>query len=154
MTGSVQSAAERRQKIQDHAASLGIDERYISYLVDTFYARIQTHSQLGPIFAQVIGSNDWAPHLATMKNFWSSVTLSTGRYSGQPVPKHKAIARIEEKHFALWLALFEETLNDTAPSEETVAYFMERANRIATSLKLAIFGMPGLPIVDGLNRPK
>ena len=149
MTGSVQSAAERREKIQAHAASLGIDEAYISKLVETFYARIQTHTQLGPIFAQVIGSNDWAPHLATMKSFWSSVALSTGRYSGQPVPKHKAIGAIEQEHFSLWLDLFEVTLKDTAPSEAAVPYFMERANRIAQSLKLAIFGMPGLPLPHG-----
>jgi len=146
MRPPVQSAAERRQKIQDHAASLGIDEAYISKLVDTFYERIHAHAQLGPIFAQVIGDNEWAPHLATMKSFWSSVALSTGHYSGQPVPKHKAIGGIEENHFTLWLSLFEDTLKDTAPSEGATAYFMERANRIATSLKLAIFGMPGLPL--------
>ena len=145
MTIASQSAAERRQKIQDHAASIGIDETYISTLVDTFYGHIQKHSQLGPIFAQVIGDGDWAPHLATMKRFWSSVALSTGLYSGQPVPKHRAVAGIEERHFTLWLGLFEKTLEETAATPETVDYFMERANRIAESLKLAIFGYSGLP---------
>lgn len=99
------------------------------------------------MFARVIGADDWTPHLATMKDFWSSVALSTGRYSGQPVPKHKAIVGLEKEHFALWLDLFEETLKDTAPSSGAVPYFMERANRIAESLKLAIFGMPSLPLV-------
>ena len=146
MTSIVQSAAERRQKIQDHAASIGIDEAYISKLVETFYERIQSHDVLGPVFAEVIGEGEWGPHLATMKRFWSSVTLSTGYYSGQPVPKHKAISAIEEAHFTLWLGLFEATLEDTAPCAEAIPYFMERANRIATSLKLALFGMPGLPV--------
>lgn len=145
MTVVSQSAAERRQKIQDHAASIGIDECYISTLVETFYGHIQRHSQLGPLFAQIIGDGDWAPHLATMKKFWSSVALSTGHYSGQPVPKHKAIPNIEERHFALWLGLFEKTLEETAAKPDVVEYFMERANRIAESLKLAIFGYSGLP---------
>lgn len=146
MSDAIKSAAERRQKIQDHAASIGISEAYISQLVDTFYQRIQEDAALGPIFAKAIGSNDWAPHLVTMKNFWSSVALSTGHYSGQPVPKHKAISGLEKEHFALWLSLFEATLKETAPSPEAVPYFMERANRIAESLKLAIFGMPGLHV--------
>lgn len=142
----MQSAAERRAKIQAHAASIGIDEAYISTLVDTFYQQIQTHPQLGPIFAEVIGENNWDPHLATMKDFWLSVALNTGRYSGQPVPKHKAIPGIKTEHFTLWLSLFEDTLRATAAGPEAVDYIMERANRIAASLKLAIFGMPGLPL--------
>ena len=145
MTITSQSAADRRQKIQDHAASIGVTEAYISTLVETFYQRIHTHAQLGPIFEHTIGEDDWERHLATMKLFWSSVALSTGHYSGQPVPKHKAISGIEDHHFALWLGLFEQTLTDTAPSAEASAYFMERANRIAESLRLAIFGYPGLP---------
>ena len=142
MTVASHSAAERRQKIQDHAASIGIDETYISTLVETFYQRIHTHAQLGPIFEQTIGNDDWERHLATMKRFWSSVALSTGQYSGQPVPKHKAIAGIEDHHFTLWLGLFEKTLEETAPDPAAVLYFMERANRIAESLKLAIFWTP------------
>ncbi|MEO9971067.1 MAG: group III truncated hemoglobin [Hyphomonadaceae bacterium] len=128
--------------MQDRAASIGVTEAYISTLVETFYQRIHTHAQLGPIFERTIGDDDWERHLATMKRFWSSVALSTGHYSGQPVPKHKAIAGIEEHHFALWLDLFEQTLTDTAPSAEASAYFMERANRIAESLKLALFWTP------------
>ena len=62
-TFRVRSAAERRQEIQDAAAALGIDDGYISTLVETFYARIRAHDALGPIFAAEIG-DDWAPHLA------------------------------------------------------------------------------------------
>lgn len=149
MATPVESARQRRQQTQDHAASLGIDEAYISDLVEAFYTRVQGHSELAPIFAQVIGKGGWTPHLAGMKNFWSSVALSTGRYSGQPVPKHKALAGLQEHHFAMWLGLFEATLKDTAPSPEAADYFMERANRIAHSLELAIFGMPGLPLARG-----
>lgn len=35
---------------------------------------------------------------------------------------------------------------DTGPSREALGYFMERAERIAESLQLAMFGFPGLPV--------
>ena len=57
---------------------MGIDEAYISLLVDTFYERIRDHAVLGPIFAEKIGDN-WGPHLARMKDFWASVALNAGR---------------------------------------------------------------------------
>jgi hemoglobin len=80
-----------------------------------------------------------------MKSFWASVALNAGTYSGQPVPAHKKLSQVEQSHFQTWLALFRQTLQDTAPAPEAVDYFMERANRIAESLQLAMFGFPGLP---------
>ena len=53
---------------------------------------------------------------------------------------------VEPMHFTIWLALFRQTLEDTAASQEAVAYLMERAERIAESLQLAMFGFPGLPV--------
>jgi hemoglobin len=131
--------------------SLGMDtpvlyptESQIEDLVATFYARIRTHPSLGPIFERVIG-DDWTPHLKVMCNFWSSVMLTTGRYKGRPIPAHVRINRqpegsiepplIQPKHFAEWLTLFEATAKDLfAP--DLAASFIEKANRIAESLKL------------------
>ena len=144
MTTPPPSASDRRAAIQANAAAMGIDLDYISILVEEFYARIRAHDLLGPIFADAIGE-DWAPHLQTMKNFWASVALNAGFYSGKPVPAHRKLLDVEPWHFNIWLALFEQTLKDTAPSQEAVPYFLERANRIAESLKLAMFGIPGLP---------
>lgn len=139
----LRSATERRAEIQESAAQMGIDEDYISRLVDTFYTRIQRDEVLGPIFASHVG--DWDTHLPTMKNFWSSVALSSGRYSGRPVPAHfKLKDQLSPADFSRWLALFRQTLDDTAPSTEAVDYFMERAERIAKSLQLAMFGDPDL----------
>ncbi len=148
MNAQPRSAAARRADLQAEAAVLGIDEAYISVLVEAFYARVRHDPNLGPVFAAAIG-NDWSPHLATMKLFWSSVALNTGAYAGKPVPAHAKHlddegTPIREAHFAVWLRLFEETLRDTAPSEGAVRYFMTRAKRIADSLSLALFGVPGL----------
>lgn len=144
MGGAVISAHERRAEIQARAAAMGIDEAYISQLVDTFYSRIRVHQTLGPIFNAAIGDR-WDQHLPRMKSFWASVALNAGSYSGRPVPAHQKLTTVEPGHFAIWLALFRQTLEDTAPSKEAVPYFMERAERIAESLKLAMFGFPGLP---------
>ena len=138
------SAEERRAEIQAHAHAIGITEDYISTLVDTFYERIRAHELIGPIFEEAI-DDDWSPHLAKMKQFWSSVALNTGAYSGKPVPAHQKLSRVQPWHFNIWLALFRQTLEDTAPSREAAAYFMERAERIAQSLQLAMFDMPGIP---------
>ncbi|WP_417768095.1 group III truncated hemoglobin [Stappia sp.] len=139
----VRSAAERREEIQREAARLGIDDAYISLLVETFYERIRAHALLGPIFDKEIGDN-WEPHLAKMKDFWASVAMNAGRYSGKPVPAHTKLSDLQPWHFGVWLGLFEQVLKDTAPHPEAVPYFMERARRIAQSLEFAISGLPPL----------
>lgn len=114
-------------------------ESQIEDLVVTFYARIRQHPSLGPIFERVIG-DDWTPHLKVMCNFWSSVMLTTGRYKGRPIPAHIRINQQHEgaiapHHFAEWLTLFEATAQELfAP--ELAASFLEKARRIAESLKL------------------
>jgi len=140
----VVNAAQRRQEIQARAAEMGIDDAYIGRLVETFYQRIRTHPLIGPIFEQVIGEN-WEPHLDRMKDFWASVALNAGRYSGKPVPAHQKLDGVEPWHFNIWLTLFRQTLEDTAPTPAAIPYFMERAERIAESLQLAMFGGPELP---------
>lgn len=145
MGDPVVTAHARRAEIQRRANVIGIDEAYISLLVDEFYRRIRAEETLGPIFEQAIGDR-WDYHLPRMKSFWASVALNAGTYSGQPVPAHKKLSQVEQSHFQAWLALFRQTLQDTAPTPEAVDYFMERANRIAESLQLAMFGFPGLPV--------
>lgn len=133
-------AKERRAKIRAHAAAMGIDEAYISRLVDAFYTQIRQHDVLGPIFNMAIGDN-WDHHLPRMKHFWASVALNSGTYSGRPVPVHQKLTQVRAEHFAIWLALFRQTLIQTGASREATDYFMVRAERIAESLQLAMFGI-------------
>ncbi len=144
MTYRVRSAEQRRTEIQAQAARLGIDEAFISKLVDTFYDRVRADARLGPIFEAEIGDK-WDAHMPKMKDFWSSVAMNTGRYAGKPVPAHQKLAGVSAADFETWLGLFKQTLIDIAPSTETVDYFMQRADRIAKSLQLAMYGLPGLP---------
>ena len=136
-------AAEKRAEVQRRAAALGIDEHYISMLVDRFYTRVRADESLGPIFDAAIADN-WGPHLAKMKDFWASVAFNAGRYSGKPVPAHQILKDVRREHFTVWLALFHQTLQETAPTPGAVIFFMERAERISQSLQLAMFGLPEL----------
>ncbi|MEB8386974.1 group III truncated hemoglobin [Rhodobacteraceae bacterium KMM 6894] len=140
--------AQRRAEIRAAAEDMGIDAAYLSLMVDTFYARIRADARLGPIFEDAIGDS-WEPHLARMKDFWASVALNAGSYSGKPVAVHQKIEGVERADFDRWLGLFRGTLQDTAPTAEAVEYLMVRAERIAHSLSMAMFphtdtGIPAL----------
>lgn len=120
-----------------------ISEDAIGHLVDAFYVKIRADSELGPIFARAI-PGDWGPHLATMRNFWSAVMQTSGRYKGNPVAIHRRIEGIEIELFARWLALFDETCREMF-TPELAADFRGKAERIAESLKLALFYRPDRP---------
>ncbi len=120
-----------------------LSEGDIARLVDDFYAKIRADAELGPIFMRAI-PGDWGPHLATMRNFWSSVMLTSGRYKGNPVAVHGQVAGIEMELFDRWLALFDESCRELfVPDIADVFY--SKAVRIAESLKLAPFYRPDRP---------
>jgi hemoglobin len=128
-----------------------ITEDAIALLVDTFYDRIHGDPVLGPVFHNRIAPADWPRHLATMRRFWSSVMLTSGQYSGNPVGVHRGVAGLERPMFARWLSLFEQTATDLFEPEAT-ALFAAKANRIAGSLELAVFHRLDSP-PDGLRLP-
>ena len=143
-------ALEKRRELQGQARAMGIDEAYISHLVETFYAKVREDFQLGPVFERVVKDN-WEPHLTKMKAFWTSVILRTGEYKGKPMVAHSQVKGGEAVHFDIWLRLFEETLNETAPSSEAAKLFLERAQFMAPRLALAMFGASDSPLkVEGL----
>jgi hemoglobin len=119
-----------------------LSEEAIGDLVDQFYAKVRADAELGPVFDRAI--SDWGPHLATMRNFWSSVMLTSGRYKGNPVAVHRRVEGIEFDLFDRWLALFEETCRELF-DDEVAAVFRIKAERIAESLKLALFYRPDRP---------
>lgn len=115
----------------------GVDRISIGKLVREFYAKVRQNERLGPIFAREI-TGDWEPHLEKMTDFWCSVVLKSGDYHGRPVPAHLKLKDVTEADFDIWQALFGQTAAELfAP--ETAAVFVDRAERIAASLKLAMF---------------
>ncbi|WP_395945052.1 group III truncated hemoglobin [Brevundimonas sp.] len=139
------AAARREAAVQALRDETGIDEAMIDALVETFYARVRDDRLIGPIFAARI--DDWAPHLAQMKLFWSSVALSTGVYQGRPMPKHLPLP-IDARHFDRWLEIFVETANTLCPPV-AAKHFIERARRIAESLELGIANAGGVMLAKG-----
>ena len=107
----------------------------IESLVATFYARIRVDAELGPIFLKAMGE-DWTAHLKTMCDFWSSVMNTSGRYKGKPIPAHLKLQGIEPRHFERWLGMFSKTAHELFEPALAQA-FMQRAERIAESIKLA-----------------
>lgn len=115
-------------------AETGLDGQMLHDLVHGFYERVRNDTLLGPVFAERIA--DWGPHLEKMVAFWHSVALMTGTYKGAPMPAHVALP-VEWRHFERWLALFREAAAEICPPEGA-AHVIERAERIARSLHMAI----------------
>ena len=106
-----------------------ITEDSIRTLVDRFYVKIRADPELGPIFAAAV-PGDWAPHLTTMRDFWSSVMLTTGRYKGNPMAVHLRIEGIAPPLFDRWLALFGQTCGELFDVDTAEAFSTKgRANR-------------------------
>lgn len=127
-------SSARPELTQSLMARTGLDDRLLTALVHTFYAKVRDDALLGPIFEARI--KDWEPHLQRMVAFWSSVALMTGRYHGSPVPMHQHLP-IASEHFERWLALFRQTAWEVCPPEGA-AHVIERAERIARSLHMAV----------------
>jgi hemoglobin len=125
-----------------------VDRAFIDRLVRAFYARVRRDERLGPIFARHI-AEDWEPHLEKMTDFWCSVILKTGTYQGRPVPAHLKLKEVVESDFEIWLGLFRETARELC-APDVAAVFIDRAERIAKSLSLAMFfRLPQHPAVGG-----
>ena len=128
-----------------------VTEESIRLLIDGFYAKVRRDPVLGKVFDSAIASDEWPEHLATMQRFWSSVMLTSGRYSGNPVAVHRTVLGLERSMFPRWLRLFEQTAHELfAP--ETASLFIDKAHRIAASLELAVFHRLGGP-PEGLQLP-
>ena len=114
----------------------GVTEEMIAELVPAFYARVRRDPELGPIFERVIGDG-WDEHLAKLCDFWSAVTLMSGRFKGQPMAAHARLPEISQAHFGRWLEIWRETTAELCPPQ-AAELFRAKAEMIAQSLQLGI----------------
>lgn len=139
-----------REQKYDDAIAMGITEERISDLVETFYDNIRRDDMLSPIFDRII--TDWPPHLARMKDFWTSIAIESGRFHGNPMIKHLAIPDIDQAHFMRWLSLFDDVLPTIFPNADACQFLSDRAARIADSLMTGIsVHRDGLPTIRQKN---
>jgi hemoglobin len=129
-TASPHALAAREAKRRE-ALALGIDDDFISDLVDNFYARVREDPALGSIFNERV--KEWGEHLDRMKRFWRSVLFSSGEFLGNPMIKHAVIPGLDQTLFDRWLLLFGETLDELG-SPAAREHVHSRARMIAGSL--------------------
>lgn len=112
----------------------------IERLVRRFYDRARHDPLLGPVFTRAIGEDDaaWEAHFARLTDFWSSIMLRSGRYTGDPFSAHLRLPGIAPHLFERWLALFHETCAELF-TPDIAAAFGEKAERIARSLRIGLF---------------
>ena len=105
-------------------------ETEVAHMVHSFYADVRRDEVLGPIFDAHI--HDWDQHLTTLVDFWSSILLRTGRFTGAPMPKH-AVLPLSAELFERWLRLFRQT-TAAQPNQAMGEQAFAMAQRIAQSL--------------------
>src|SRR5579875_1941094 len=99
----------------------------INNLVDHFYAKVRQDPEIGPVFNEAV--EDWPTHLATLKDFWSTVLLTDRRYKGDPLASHLKLP-LKPQHFRRWLSLFAETAREVMPADHA-ALVIAKSQRIA-----------------------
>jgi hemoglobin len=139
--GAMSSSPETAARPAGPGAAVGVDEAMIRDLVHAFYAKVRVDPVIGPVFARIPDA-EWGAHLSKLCDFWSSVVLSTRRFTGRPMQKHVAIPEIAPAHFARWLELFRRTAAEVCPPE-AAALFAAKAGMIAESLQLGISASRG-----------
>ena len=132
-------ASERRRRLAP-GVEAGVTEEMIRELVHAFYAQVRRDPALGPIFNRTV--RDWDAHLSKLCDFWSAVTLMTGRFKGAPMAVHAQVPDIRPTHFARWLHLFRQTAEVVCPPE-AAALFIAKSELIGESLQLGISARRG-----------
>ncbi|MCL2713873.1 MAG: group III truncated hemoglobin [Alphaproteobacteria bacterium] len=122
----------RQRMVRQVVARTGITEVMIGELVTRFYDAARRDPGLGPMFARI---PDWDGHLAKVKDFWSSVILTSGRYQGQLMRAHLPL-RLVGDHYERWLELFESTARAVCPPP-AAEHFIAVARRLADNFQTA-----------------
>ena len=87
----------------------------VELMVNTFYAKVREHDQLGTIFNKVI--EDWEEHLSKLADFWETNLFFTRKYKGNPLRAHLQVDEvfshsITQAHFGNWLELWFSTIDE------------------------------------------
>lgn len=116
-----------------------IDDDSLTVLLIEFYAAARLDPLLGPLFQTMVGDGDeeWAAHLRRVHDFWSSVTMGTGRYGGRPMQVHAGILGLDAMHFQRWLDLFGQT-TDRLFTPPAAAFLRDKAARMGEALQQGI----------------
>ncbi len=115
----------------------------IDFLVRQFYKAVRTDSLIGPIFNEVIGSEEnWEKHFDKLTDFWVTNLLNQVAYKGSPIVAHQKAdketgEKIEQNYFDRWMELWYATLDEHFEGDK-VHRAKQNAQNIATFMLLKI----------------
>ncbi|RJE84861.1 group III truncated hemoglobin [Paracoccus onubensis] len=112
-----------------------LTEEQLEQVIRVFYAAIRRHEVLGPVFARHV--TNWPAHEAKIAGFWKNAILHQPGYDGNPMQVHMAAGDVRPEHFALWLALFDETLDRLLPAA-TARAWSALAHRIGNGMRMGV----------------
>lgn len=95
----------------------------VRLLVHSFYDKIRADQVLGPIFKASISDEKWPGHLDKMVDFWMGNLFGIKGFKGEPILAHvkadnKIDNKINQEHFAYWIRLWFETLDENFEGEK------------------------------------
>lgn len=116
-----------------------ISAAQIDKVVALFYARMRQHDVLAPVFFASIPNEApiWEHHEEKIARFWRNAILHERSYSGNPQHMHSMRPMIKPEHFAIWLGVFDEVLDEVLPAE-LAASWSALAHRIGAALRMGV----------------
>ena len=102
----------------------------IEFLVNAFYGKVSKDEKIGFFFNDV-AKVDWSHHLPKMYSFWESLLFGEASYKGNPMAMHFPVnekVAIEKPHFAHWIKLWTETVEENFEGEKAEAAVYKASN--------------------------
>jgi hemoglobin len=118
-----------------------MDRSDVELMVNTFYAKVRNHQQLGPIFNGII--EDWEDHLSKLADFWETNLFFIRKYKGNPLRAHLQVDQvfahsISQVHFGYWLELWFSTIDELFVGEKAHTA-KERARKMSHNIFMRMF---------------
>ena len=109
----------------------------VELLVKEFYKKVRLDQTLGYIFDDVI-KIDWNYHVPILVDFWETILLDSASYNRNAMAEHFKVnqkVKLEPHHFATWLDLFDQTVNELFEGNKA-SEAKKRAHSIAQLMQL------------------
>lgn len=109
-------------------------------IVSDFYKKLMTNDEMLPFFVKFSDTEVLEEHLQILVNFWEGILFFTGGYRKNAMQIHLKIHKqmpFKEKHFKLWLSMFNESV-DAFFMGKNAHTIKSRAESIAIVMKIKI----------------
>lgn len=111
----------------------------IEHQVSSFYKKAMNDKEIGFFFTEIAPIN-LEEHIPRICDFWEGILFNKVLFKGNPMLKHIELnwkSPIKEEHFARWLTLWKETVEDNFRGEKA-NLAIERSQQIGKLMQLKI----------------